>query len=163
MAVPVFGLTHTDVRSAYFPSLAAFGASTKPTSTEVGNFIERASADLFGRLVVEGVTPATISTDAGVTYPAAYEWSQDYILLGAAIRTITAQAGAGAVPKAWREELDSMRTRLDDFGYLALGDAPAPSVQSEGPRSHGLEHSLDTGDVDDMSDLIPPFRKSDLL
>ena len=160
MALSTFGVVHGDIKASKFPSLADFSSTTKPTSTTVGSFVNRAAADLVGGLAIKGVTAADIDSSGE---PAAYAWCQNYVIIGAAIMVVEAQAGAGAVPEWWTKELESLRTSLEEYGYLALGDAPAPSQSVDGPRSHGLEHGLDTGDVDDISDLIPKFRRNDVL
>lgn len=162
MAVSVFGITYTGVRNHYFPSLADFGASTKPTATSVTEMIDREAARLTGALSAADVAAATIS-DAPATYPAAYAWCQDTIALGAAIRVMRAISGEGAVPTKWREELESRYATLRKNGAVTLGDAPAPAQLTAGPRTHISNHSLDTGDTDDISDVIPVFRRDDAL
>jgi hypothetical protein len=72
-------------------------------------------------------------------------------------------AGAGAVPKEWRAELEMYYETLEKLGYIALGDAPSPGDEANGPRSHISEHDLDTGDEDLISDVIPKFRRDDYL
>lgn len=163
MPVPVFAQTHTTVHDHFFPSLAAFSGSTKPTSTIVGEMVTAEAARLYGALAAVSVSASTISTDAGTTYPAAYAWCQDTVRLGAAIRVMQAIAGAGAVPKAWTEELEKRYKLLEEKGYLALGDAPSPSESVSGPRSHVTVHDLDTGDEADMSTAEPKFRRDDSL
>jgi hypothetical protein len=163
MAIPVFGLTHTSVHDHYFPSLVAFSASTKPTATIVGEMITNVAAELIGRLAAVHVTGATISTDAGATYPSAYAWCATYIRQGAAIAVMEAIAGAGAVPEAWQKVQDQRNKDLKEFGYLILGDAPAPSEQASGPRSHGTHNNLTADSSEDMSSMVPIFRRSDKL
>jgi hypothetical protein len=163
MSVPTFAITHAEVRAHKFPALAAFSTLTKPTLASVNEMVAAEAARLAGALRRAGVLASTVSDDVGITYPEAYAWCQDAIRLGAAIRVIEAQAGAGKVSKLWREELDAKYADLRTNGYVVLGDAPGPLQESNGPRSHITNHALDEGDEDDMSDVIPPFRKSDML
>ena len=74
MAVAVFSIVHGDVTAHYFPALAAFGTTTKPTAVAVGEMITDAAAVLGARLARLGLAVATVSTDAGATYPLAYGW-----------------------------------------------------------------------------------------
>jgi len=159
MPVSIFSIEHADISAHYFPSRTAFSASTKPTAAAVGEMIEAESARLAGALSAIDVSASTLSTDAGASYPAAYEWCRDTIRLGAAIRVMQAIAGAGAVPEFWVTQLEARYKALADNGFSALGDAPRPSQL--GPRSHVSAHDLDRGDLDLLSDVIPPFRKND--
>lgn len=161
MAIQTFDVTHTSVHDHYFPSLAAFGAGTKPTSTIVGEMVNAESAKLAGALLAVGLSATTINNSS--TYPNAHAWCAETIRLGAAIRVMTAIAGAGAVPEAWKEDLAARYKTLSELGYVALGDAPAAADEANGPRSHISEHDLDTGDEDLISDVIPVFRRSDML
>lgn len=160
MALALFGITHSDVRAHFFPSRAAFDGSSKPTSTAVGQMIDAAAAELAGRLAAQSVTASELDSSGE---PNAYAWCQDYVRLGAAIRVMEAMAGAGAVPKFWRDELTAKQTALEKYGSVILGDAPTPSEPSQGPRSHIGNHDLDTGDEDLISDVVPRFRRSDAL
>lgn len=163
MAVSTFGVTAGDIHDHYFPSAAAFSTSTKPTAATVAVMIQEEGADLSGALAAEGISASALSTDAGATYPNAYAWCQDALRLGAAIRVMTAYAGAGAVPELWKSWLDDKYTALEQRGYLELGDAPAPAQLSDGPRWHGQNHNLDTGDDSALSTLIPKFTMDDKL
>lgn len=163
MALPTFAVTHSGVHDHYFPGWNVFGAGTVPTSTTVGEMVTAEAGRVFGALLNEGISAATISDDLGVTYPAAYAQCQSAIRLGAAIRVMQAVSGAGAVPEHWRTELEAFYKRLDELGYLALGDAPAPAQNSDGPRWHGQNHDLDTGDDTLLSSLEPKFRRDDEL
>ena len=62
MALSTFGVVHGDIKASKFPSLADFSSTTKPTSTTVGSFVNRAAADLVGRLAIKGVTAADIDS-----------------------------------------------------------------------------------------------------
>jgi len=162
MPTPTFGVDAASVQGHYFPSLIAFSGSTKPTSTIVGEMITNAAAELVVRLAAVHVTAATISAGSS-TYPSAYAWCASYTRQGAAVAVMEALAGAGAVPKAWREVQKQRNDDLMKFGYLILGDAPAPSEQYAGPRSHVTHNSLTTDAAEDMSDSTTVFRRSDKL
>jgi hypothetical protein len=163
MGLAIFAVTHAEVRSHYFPSLAAFASGTKPTSTAVGQMIDEAAARLAGALAAEGITAAVISADAGASYPNAYALCQSVMLQDAGIRVMQSIAGAGAVPKEWRSEVEAFYERLDERGYVALADAPAPALNANGPRSHIIDLGLYTGDTADESDAVPRFRRDDML
>jgi len=163
MTVPVFGINAASIRSHYFPSLAAFSVSTKPTDTTVGEMIDREAGRLVGALKAVSVVASTISADAGATYPSAYAWCQDTIAIGAAIRVMRAISGEGAVPSLWREAIEAKYKYLAEKGWVVLGDAPQPSQSVTGPRTHIGNHALDTGDESDISDVVPRFRRSDAL
>lgn len=163
MAVPIFAITQTQVHDHYFPSLAAFGTGTVPTTATVLEMINSAAAVIGGRLARRGLPPATVSADAGATYPLAYAWVQRYIRLHSAIAAYQAMAGGGTVPENWKLEIAGMERELEDLGLDCLGDAPAPAQDSDGPRTHIQNHGLDTGDDLDISDAIPPFRMGDKL
>jgi hypothetical protein len=163
MAVATFGVGAADVRDEYFPSLAVFSASTKPSSGAVLKFIQGEGAKLYGALAAKGVSASTIISDAGSSYPNAYAWCQATVSLGAAIRVMQAIAGFGAVPSAWFDLLKQRYESLSQMGYLALGDAPGPEDVANGPRSHISNHDLDTGDEDLISTVVPKFRRDDKL
>jgi hypothetical protein len=160
MALSLFGITYSNVRAHFFPSLADFSGSTKPTSTAVGEMIDSAAADLNGRLAAVGVTAADLDSSGE---PAAYAWCKDYVRLASAIRVCEALTGAGQVPKFWREELKAKQDALEKYGHTVLGDAPTPDQLSAGPRSHLTNHDLDTGEETLISDAIPRFRRDDEL
>ncbi len=161
MAIAVFGVTAAKLKAHHFPQLAEFSANSNPTSTTVGEMIEASAVDLAGRLRAEGLTPSAI--DAATTSES-YAWSADAVRLGAAVRAIAGMTGQDpAVRQAWERDLQRKWDDLTSRGYLALGDATAPAELADGPRSHISNHSLDVGDEQDISDVIPVFRRNDHL
>lgn len=164
MAIQDFGVTAAAISANHFPSLT-FSTASQPTAVTVLEKIKDAAADLAGRLSIEGLSAATLDDDdENPTYPNAYRWCARYIRLHAAIGTLQASATADPeVLKAWREELREMRRSLDDYGHVALGDAPAPTTSGNGPYTHIDRHSLETSDSNDVSSVLPTFRKDDLL
>lgn len=163
MALAKFGVTATKVHDAYFALLANFSTNSRPTDTAVGEFIDEEAADLAGKLKKKNVTASVIDA-AQNTYPNAYAWCQKTLKLASAIRCFSAiTATAPDVVKKWQKELDTRYEELDESGFAALGDAPAPAASATGPRSHIIEHDLDTGDASDMSDVIPTFRRNTQL
>jgi hypothetical protein len=161
MAIATFGVTYSTVRAHHFPQIADFSANSNPTSTTVTQMVSASAAELGGKLRAEGLTPSSLESDASSE---AYAWCAETVRLGAAIRAIKAMTGQDpAVCQAWERVLKERFDTLASLGHLALGDASAPSEQADGPRSHISNHSLDTGDTDDISDVIPVFRRSDAL
>lgn len=160
MTISTFGVVYGDIQAHFFPSFT-FGASSTPTSTAVTGMITAAAAKLAGRLMMQLITPSTL-TDTASAY---YAWCADAIRLDAAIHAARAMAGPGIDTKLWEDELDQKYKELQMFGYLALGDAPAPtpSTAGTGPRTHITEHDLDVGDLTEISDVAPVFRKNDQL
>lgn len=161
MALALFGVTHTTVHDQFFPSLAVFSGSTKPTSSAVSAMVDENAGVLGARLLSLGSNPATISAGAGVTYPNAYQWCRRYISTGAAVQAYRAMAGGGKVPEEWLSDLERMNDALDEMGLLALGDAPTPSQSVMGPYDHIKTHGLDVGT--ESSDLVPDFGMDDEL
>ena len=161
MAITLFSVVAESVRTHHFPQQTqAFSTTSRPTSAAVLEMIDASAAELAGRIRTAGITPSTITG----TYPEAFAWCAECVRLGSAIRVIAAMTGQDpAVKKAWEAKLAEKWALLAERGYLALGDAPAPTAVSGGPLSHISSHSLDTGDADDMSDVIPTFRRSDSL
>ena len=163
MAIPVFGVTDTEVRAYYFPQLAAFSSSTNPTDVTVDGMIAAEAAKLAGKLSAVSVSATDLDDDSGATYPIAYAWCQDVVRLGAAVRVAWSQAGFGENATSLAAELERRYKELEDSGSVVLGDAPTPSQLPNGPQWHVGNHSLDTGDATDISDAIPRFRRSDEL
>lgn len=161
MAITVFGVTGAKVAAHHFPQISAFSTASKPTLATVGEMIDDSGARLGGALRAEGVTPSSITS---ADYPEAYAWCAETVRLGAALSALMAMTGQSPeVAKAWEKKLEARYEDLNDRGHLALGDAPAPTEGSNGPRSHISNHSLDTGDASDISDAIPRFRRDDAL
>ena len=165
MAIADFDVTAAKVRAHHFAQLGSeFGTTSNPTATTVGEMVQDAAAELAGKLRAVGVTPSTIDTDAGVTYPEAFAWCAETVRLGAAIRVVGAMSGQDpAIAKKWQSRLDERYGDLEARGYLALGDAPAPSENASGPRSHVTRHNLDVGDTTSISSAEPRFRRDDAL
>lgn len=163
--IPIFGVAHGDVRKHHFPQLPGeFSDNSNPTDDTVTEMIEVEGAILSGRLSAEGGSATSINDDGGVDYPAAYSWCADLVRLGAAIRAFRAMTGQDPnVVKAWKEEYEQRYKDLSEKGLVVLGDAPLPAQSANGPRTHINEHSLDTGSEEDMSDVIPNFRRNDML
>lgn len=160
MAIALFGLTHTSVRDHFFPARAAFSASTKPTSSAVGEMIDGAAAELAGLLAAQNITASDLDS---TNEPNAYAWCQDFVRLRAAIRVQESIAGAGSVPQFWRDEITNKTTMLEKYGSTLLIDVAQPTAPTRGPRSHVTNHDLDTGDEDLISDAVPRFRRDDVL
>lgn len=164
MPVQTFGVTPSAVRAHHFPQLTPFSTASKPTEATVQEKIQDGGAELAGRLSIEGISADTLADGGGTTYPNAYRWCARYVRLYAAIGAL--QAGATADPevaKAWRDELREMQQHLDTYGSSALGDAPAPSSDGNGPITFIERHNLDIDSSEDMSSLVPAFHMDDEL
>jgi hypothetical protein len=163
MSIRTFGVTHTIVRGRYFPQLGAFTQNSNPSLTRVTEAISDAAADLAGKLAMEGLDAGALE-DGILSYPNAYAWCAKTIRLATAIELLPVMSHQDPeVVKAWRVELKDRYKALDDFGYVALGDAPAPSTPSNGPITHINRNDLELSDSDDMSSVIPTFRRDDVL
>lgn len=163
MALSLFGATAAVLASDYFPHSGGFNTATKPTEAAVGRAIDRSAAELAGKLAAQGVTAATIS-GAPSTYPAAYAWCAETVLLGTAVRVSQAMLQADPEQaKAWAAQLKARFEALEEEGSDALGDAPAGDDSASGVSTHISANGLETDDADDMSDCVPRFRRSDEL
>lgn len=162
MAVSTFGVTYSAVKNHHFPQLGGdFSTTTKPTATTVGEMIDAEAADLEGALLAKDLVASTLDDD---TASAAYKWCAETIRLGAAVRALQAMLTADPeVVKAWQAKLNARYKKLEDKGGIVLGIAEDASDLSSGPRSHITTHSLDTGDDQDISDVVPVFRRNDPL
>lgn len=161
MAVIVFGVTYTTVRNHHFPQLSDFSASSNPTSTTVTEMVAAAGAELAGYLVAEGLTPSSLDDDTGTD---AYAWCAETVRIGAAFRAARAMTSQDPeVVRAWEDDYRERLKRLDELGATALGSSASGGEEPNGPRTHIDHHDLDTGDTDDISDVIPRFRRSDML
>lgn len=162
MPITLFGITATKVRDHHFPQIGAFSTATKPTATAVGEMIDEAAADLAGALSQQGLSAADLTQNA---YPAAYAWCAKTVRLAAAIAVMRGSSTANPeVAKAWEKELRERYKELEDKGYLALGDAPAPAAdEANFVITHLGRHGLDTGDEDNISELEPVFRRDDQI
>lgn len=161
MAITTFGVTAADVQSTYFPQLGAFTAASNPTALSVARYVNEEAATLMGALAQEGLAAAAL---VEATYPAAFMWCAETVRLGVACKAYSVMSQRNPeILKDWRAELKARYKRLDEYGYIALGDAPAPAEEANGPRTHIGELNLTTAEDDLSSDAVPSFRKSDLL
>ncbi len=160
-APSAFGVTAESVRVAYFPHLDSFTANSIPSAVQMADFVTKSAAVLDGKLQQEALTASSI-TD---TESSAYVWCADTIQLATAVRAIRSMTGQDPkVAGVWAQELRDRYRDLDDNGYLALGaGVNAPAQEAEGPSTHIDEYALEPDDPTDMSSILPPFRKDDLL
>lgn len=163
MAITSYGVTAQKVRAHHFAQLASeFSSTSNPTAATVAEMIAAAAAELGGKLRAVGVTPSSI-TEAD--YPEAYAWAAETVRIATAVRIMSVMFGLDApITRSLRATLQERYDHLGERGYLALGDAGAPSEHAKGPRSHIRNNSLDTGDAQDISDVgVNRFRSSDVL
>lgn len=162
MTIATFGVTAAIIQTDYFSQLGGFSTETNPSAVSIARYIQQKGAELGGKLRAESQVPATIELDSTTE---AYLWCQETLCLQVALRI--AQDMMQSPPplaKAWQEQLDARFTALASNAVGTLGDGAAtPTEEPDGPTTHIDDLSLDMGDAADSSNVIPPFRKSDLL
>lgn len=163
MALTVFGVTYTNVRTDMFPQWGAFDANSSPTSTTVTTFINEEAADLAGRLYAEGVSATAVELLVGGV---AYTWCAKTLKLMAARRIFAvATQGDPELRKAYGVELDARLALLDEKGATALGDESLDTGDSpaDGPTTHINQFNLTTLSASDMSSAAPKLKADDQL
>lgn len=163
MALTVFGVTYSTVRSTRFPSWNSFSARSAFTDTEVAALINEEAADLAGKLYAENITASSITTPANEV---GYTWCAKTLALMVAVRILRdVSASDPALAQAYQRELDTRFKLLASQGATALGDSSLSTGDSDpdGPTSHVSEFGLTTDDPADMSDTVPALRKGDKL
>ena len=163
MALPVFGVTYSTVRSTRFPHWNAFSARSSFTDTDVTALIQEEAADLAGRLYAEDITAADIDATDN---PVAYTWCAKTLHLMVAVRILRdVSANDPALAQAYQRELDVRLKLLAAQGATALGDESLSTGTSDpdGPTSHISQFSLTTLDPADMSPLDDVLKRSDKL
>lgn len=164
MALYLFGVTYETVKQDLFPMFDSFSATTNPSSTVVGRFIDEEAGELAGRLLEETIVAATVHA-LGATYPA-YVWCRKTLTLMVGIRIL--QAATSQYPelaRSFRDELDARFERLASTGATALGDETLATGASapDGPTTHISQHGLTVADPDEMSTAEPVLKKDDPL
>jgi hypothetical protein len=164
MALYTYGVAASDVRKHHFPNGADFSDTSNPTVTTVTEKIADAAGELAGRLLKEAIDPSVINA-GGATYA-------PYVVLRKVLRKMVAVEVGPAMNEEskrldkWSKELKDFFFQLEEDAATALGDDTLTSSSSEasGPTDHIDEYGLDIGDPStDASDVIPPFRKNDVL
>lgn len=167
MTIRVFGVTATTVRQDQFPQWSGeFSASTNPTSTTVGRWIDEAAAELAGVLRLKASSADAVYALGSSTEP--YVWCRQTLTLGVAARV--AKVATGATPdiaKDLQAQFERRLKLLEEHGVEMLGPGITVSDSTDepqGPTSHIDDLDLDVGeDLGLESDLIPVLRRSDQL
>lgn len=161
MAVSNFNVTYTTIRANRFPHLRDFDADTVPTASAVSGMIDRAAAQLEGKLGLESIVPSSIDGDT-----AAFFWCQETLELLVAIRVAEVAMGQDrGLLQVWRDEVKQRWVDLDVGGAAALGSGAVSTSSSDpdGPTSHISENGLTTDASADMSTTVPRLRRDDQL
>ena len=165
MALNTFGVTATSVMDDNYPSSPSLSATSAPTAARVTEWINQEAAGIAGRLLVSDVDPSTTSIVAGTP---GYYWCAKLLTNLVAVRVARVATGANAeVAATWQKEAEADFERLSTTGATALGDpaliAGSGNSPSNGPYTHISINQL-TQDVSaNMSDVVPQFRRSDIL
>lgn len=162
MAIADFDVTAALVRADYFPQLNDFTADSNPTAVSVARYINQEGGALGAALRKESQTPSSIDAD---TTTEAFAWCQRTLELMVAIRCLETMTQQNPeLLKEWRAELKARLAALAEDAVGTLGGGSTnPATQPDGPTTHINNLNLDVGDTSLASDVIPPFRKSDLL
>jgi hypothetical protein len=163
VALPVFGVTYSTLRSLRFPHWNAFSTRSSFTDTDVTSIIQEEAADLAGRLYAEDITAADIDANDNAI---AYLWCAKTLHLMAACRILRdVTANEPALAQAYQRELDARLALLASQGATALGDESLSTGTSDpdGPTSHISQFSLETDEAENMSTTVPRLRRDDQL
>lgn len=163
MALPVFGVTYSTLRSLRFPHWNAFSARSSFTDTDVTGIIQEEAADLAGRLYAENVTASAITEAAN---PVAWLWCAKTLHLMAAVRILRdVTTSEPALAQSYGRELDARLKLLGEQGATALGDESLSTGTSDpdGPTSHISQFSLEVDSAENMSTTVPRLRRDDQL
>lgn len=162
MTVTTFGVTPSTIRTNRFPHINDFDANMAPTATAVTGMIQRAAAQLEGKLALESISASAISDSAS----AAYLWCQETLELLVAIRVSEVATGMDrGLLQVWRDEVKQRWKDLDEGGAAALGSGATSTAASDpdGPTSHISENGLEVDAAADMSTTVPRLRRDDML
>lgn len=165
MALSLFGVTATTVKEDHFPMFDAFSATSNPTSTVVGRFIDEKAGELAGKLLLKNISAAAVHA-LGAGEPA-YVWCRETLTIMVAVRVLAvATQQYPELAKELRSELVARFKVLDEGGAVAIGNASlddSTDAPPDGPTTHINVHALDTADPDDMSTAEPVLRAKDSL
>lgn len=162
MAAYAFGVTAATVYSLHFPAWGAPSASGKPTAAAVAIMVSQSSGVLATKLYKEGVDAAAITDAATAAYLTCAEQ------LGRMVALKVLKVSTQKMPELAKELAAEIAAWFDELNKDAathLGDTAlnGNSSPANGPTSHVSEYSLEQLAGEDMSDVIPPLKKSDRL
>lgn len=164
MPVVTFGVTPDSVRVRYFPHLDAPGPNTVPSLSTQQGIVDEEAAELFGRLLREGIDAASAAARGATEAP--YLWCAKTLGLMAAVRIAEASTHKDyQLLQTWRSTLKDRWAALQQDGATALGDESLEVSASpvNGPTSHISEYGLETEDPANYSSVRPLFLKDDML
>jgi len=162
MAIQTFGVVAADVAAIIgdiMPSgVDAYG---KPTTTNVGTFIDRAAARVAGAVRAAGGSPAAV---AASTASEAYANLAALVALGAARDTLQARVGSEdpAVAELTRR-FDQELTILSNDPQQILADLYSTDTNGGVATSHIEEAHFTDTTADESQSAAPTFRVSDEL
>lgn len=165
MSLNTFGVTAVTVFNDNFPSFDDPSATSVPAALRITEWINQEAAGLAGRLIVADVDPSTTSITAGTP---GYYWCAKLLTNLVAVRVARVATGANAeIAAVWQKEADADFERLRTTGSTALGDPAlipdSGDSPSGGPLTHISVHRLTQDTTAAMSDVVPQFRRSDIL
>lgn len=163
MTINTFGIDVASVFQDHFPTWDAPSASSSPNSTRVDEWISQESAVIAGHLLNADVNPDEIDASS-----AAYYWCAKVVRQLVAVRVARVLSGANpALAEAWAKDAADSLAMLATQGAGAMGD---PALEPDGgdspnngPFSHISVNRLTQDAAEDMSDVVPQFRRSDIL
>lgn len=161
-ALNIFGLTAEAVRAHHFPNADAWVASSRPSSTAVGEAIDEEAGLMAGKLALELVNAAAITTATS----SAYLHCRKILRMQVASRVAKDMLGMDpSIAKAWDAAVAQFYKDLDEGGASFLGDGATAtgSSDADGPTSHVSVNALETLAADDMSSAAPVLRMDDPL
>lgn len=158
-----FSVTAETVMADCFPTSNPLDSLSTPTEETCERWIEQASADLAGRLLNADVPTSSIAVDS-----IGEMWCARIVTLMVGVRLARVLSGMnGDAVKAFQDEIDAAMMRLKSEGASALGDPDLVpdngDAPSNGPISHISRNRLEQDTADNMSSVVPQFRRSDIL
>lgn len=165
MALSLFGIAAADVRKHHFPYWSDFSVNSSPTLATCTELIDDCAGELAGKLLGESIDAADVLALGATAAP--YVSCRRQLRKMAALAILLSSTSQDPdVAKKWQKEIDAWFDGLLKGGATFLGDTTLTTAASnpDGPTSHISEYGLDIGTpATDASDVIPPFRKSDIL
>lgn len=162
-ALNTFSVTAETVMADCFPTSNPLDDLSRPTEETCERWIEQAASDLAGRLLGADISPDSIEAES-----IAESWCANIVTLMVGIRLARVLTGMnGDATKAWADEVKDALERLRTQGAAALGDTglvpDAGDSPSNGPTSHISKNQLEQDTAENMSSVVPQFRRSDIL
>lgn len=157
-----FGLTVESVRKHHFPHTPEWTERSRPSESTVTEKILEQAATLAGALNGEAIDASTITE---VTSPAYLNCRQQLRRM-VAIDLVEVLSGTEpTLVQSWKRASTAFFDGLEEGGATFLGGGATSTGTSEpdGPTDFISELSLEVGDADDASDVVPVLRRGDSL